>query len=391
MKEPCSKGKIYLDFAATTPIDPEVLKQMKPYLNEKYGNASSIHSLGQEAKVAMDEAKGKVASFLNCSPSEVIFTGSATEANNLAIKGLVSGFEKPHVITTSFEHHAVLHPVEQLEEKGLVEATYLPINEQGLVEVSQVKQAIQDNTVLVSVMYANNEIGTIQPIAEIGKMLAKENDNRSQPIYFHTDAVQAANYLDCDVQRLNVDLLTLSAHKFYGPKGVGVLFVGEDVDLEPLIVGGGHESGLRSGTENIPGIVGMGAAIERIEKTNNERIEKLRDQLIEGITKEIPDSHLNGSHEKRLPNNVNVSIKGVEGESIVLSLDQEGIEASTGSACSTKDLKASHVLTSLGLSPQEAHGSLRLTLGKFNDQKDIEKVIEVLPGIIKRLRDISPF
>ncbi len=208
MREPYSKGKIYLDFAATTPLDPEVLKQMKPYLNEKYGNASSIHSLGQEAKMAMDEAREKVASFLNCSPSEVIFTGSATEANNLAIKGLVSGFEKPHVITTSFEHHAVLHPVEQLEEKGIVEATYLPINEQGLIEVSQVKQAIQDNTVLVSVMYANNEIGTIQPIAEIGEMLAKENGNRSQPIFFHTDAVQAVNYLDCNVQRLNVDLLT---------------------------------------------------------------------------------------------------------------------------------------------------------------------------------------
>lgn len=391
MKQPYSQGKIYLDFAATTPVDPEVLKEMKPYLKEKYGNASSIHSLGQEAKRAMDQAREKTADFLNCSPSEVVFTGSATEANNLAIKGLVRSFEKPHVITTAIEHHAVLHPVEHLEEQGLIETTYLPIDEQGLVKASQVEQAIQDNTVLVSVMYANNEIGTIQPVEEIGEVLEQENERRSQPIRFHTDAVQAVNFLNCDVEQLNVDLLTLSAHKIYGPKGVGALYVDQDLELQPLIRGGGHESGLRSGTENIAGIVGLGAAIERVEKTDDQRIENLRDQLIEGVLSEISDVRLNGARDQRLPNNVNVSIEGIEGESMVISLDQEGIEASTGSACSTQSLEPSHVLVALGLSPQQAHGSLRLTLGKFNEQEDIEKLLEVLPGIVERLRKISPF
>jgi len=392
MKEPYSKGKTYLDFAATTPLDPEVLEEMKPYLQEKYGNASSLYSMGQEAKAALDNARERVAGFLGCSASEVVFTGSATEANNLAIKGLVNNFDKPHVITSAFEHHAVLHPVEQLEEAGLVEATYLSVNKEGLIESSQVEEAIEDNTVLVSIMYANNEIGTIQPITEIGEMLQQKNENRSQRIFFHTDAVQAANYLNCEVKHLNVDLLSLSAHKFYGPKGVGALYVNKDVELNPLINGGGHEGGLRSGTENIPGIVGMGAAIEKIEsREGNERLKKLREKLIEGISNNISDVQLNGSRDKRLPNNVNMSIKGIEGESIVLSLDQEGIEASTGSACSTQDLKPSHVLTSLGLSPQEAHGSLRLTLGKYSDEQDVEKVLEVLPSIVERLREISPF
>lgn len=384
MKKPYSKGKIYMDFAATTPLDPEVFEEMKPFLKDKYGNASSIHSMGQEAKVAMDDARDKVADFLNSSASEIVFTGSATEANNLAIKGLVKGFEKPHVITTEFEHHAVLHPIEKLEEQGLIEASYLSVEPDGLISVEQVEEELQENTALVSIMYANNEIGTIQPIAEIGKML---NDHSA---LLHTDAVQAANYLNCNVQELDVDLLSLSAHKFYGPKGVGALYVNEDVELEPLILGGGHESGLRSGTENVAGIVGMGAAIEKIG-SDHQRIKKLRNELIEGIEENIADVQLNGDKEKRLPNNVNVSIKGIEGESMIVSLDQKGIEASTGSACSSKSLEASHVLTALGLSPQEAHGSLRLSLGKYNDQQDMEKALKVLPKVVKRLRKISPF
>ncbi|MEF8846812.1 MAG: cysteine desulfurase family protein [Candidatus Paceibacterota bacterium] len=379
-----------MDFAATTPLDPAVLEQMQPYLKGKYGNASSIHSMGQEAKVAIDEARETVADLLNGSASEIVFTGSATEANNLAIKGLVNKFEKPHVITTEFEHHAVLHPIEKLEEEDLIEVTHLSIGDKGLISTEQVEEALKENTVLVSIMYANNEIGTIQPIKEIGELLKDKNKERDQKIFFHTDAVQAANYLNCDVQELNVDLLSLSAHKFYGPKGVGALYVDEDVNLEPIILGGGHESGLRSGTENVAGIVGMGAAIERITD-DHKRIKQLRNKLINGILNEISDVQLNGDREKRLPNNVNVSIKGIEGESIVISLDQKGIEASTGSACSTQSLKPSHVLTSLGLSPQEAHGSLRLTLGKYNNKQDIEKVLRVLPKVVKRLREISPF
>jgi len=375
-----------MDFAATTPLDPLVFKKMTPYLKGKYGNASSIHSLGQESRVAIDEARERVASFLGCSPSEVVFTGSATEANNLAIKGLLKNLDfKPHVITSAFEHHAVLHPIERMEEQGLIEATYLPVESDGLITIDQVKQAIQDNTALVSIMYANNEIGTIQPISEIGELLENKQD-----IAFHTDAVQAANYLNCNVDDLNVDLLTLSAHKIYGPKGAGVLYVNKNLEIEPLILGGGHESGLRSGTENVPGIVGMGAAVDQIED-NHERIRKMRDKLIKGITDQISDVQLNGSSEKRLPNNVNVSFQRIEGESIVIGLDQEGIEASTGSACSTQSLKPSHVLTSLGLTPQEAHGSLRLTLGKYNDQQDVERVLETLPEVVNKLREISPF
>lgn len=394
---PYSDDKIYMDYAATTPIDPAVLEEMESYLKQEYGNPSSIHSLGQEAKVAVDKARERLSSFLNCSPSEVIFTGSATEANNLALQGLVRSLDsKPHIITSAIEHHAILHPVEYLEEEGLVEATYLPVNKEGLVKASEVEQAIQDNTALISIMYANNEIGTIQPISEIGKIVEKVNDEREedQPeILFHTDAVQAVNYLNCDVQDLKVDLLTLSAHKIYGPKGIGALYVNEGVELKPLILGGGHESGLRSGTENVAGIVGLGTAVERVSEgeSKKKKTEKLRNRLIDGILDNISDVQLNGSREQRLPNNVNVSIEKVEGESMVISLDQEGIEASTGSACSTKSLEPSHVLVALGLSPQQAHGSLRLSLGKWNTEQDIEKVVETLPSIIERLRKISPF
>lgn len=387
--------KIYLDYAATTPIDKEVLKEMDPYLKKDFGNPSSLHLFGQIARAAIDEARRKVAKFLNCQESEIIFTGSATEANNLAIFGLVRSVKrkisKPHIITSAIEHHAVLHPFEKLEKEN-VEVTFVKPNKEGIVQISEIKKVIRENTVLISLMYANNEIGTIQPIEELGKYLQKINQTRKQKIYFHTDAVQAVNYLDCNVQKLGVDLLTLSAHKIYGPKGVGALFIKEGTPIEPIIYGGGHEFGLRSGTENVAGIVGLGKAIELVEEHKEEikKIRFLRDKIISEALK-IPGTRLNGSKEKRLPNNVNVSITGVEGESLVIGLDQEGIAVSTGSACSSHDLKPSHVLLAIGLSPKEAHGSLRITLGRFTTEDEIDYFLKVLPKVVKRLREISPF
>jgi len=409
--------KIYLDNAASTPVDGEVLKAMLPYFEREYGNASSVHNFGQKARAAIDRAREQVADFLNCQVSEIIFTGSATEADNLAIFGVVRDFQerriKPHFITTRIEHDAVLESCKKLEKEG-VEVTYLPVDKEGIVRVSDVKKAIKKNTVLVSVMYANNEIGTVQPIAEIANIIRNFRNSKFQapnpkqipnlksqfPI-FHTDAVQAVNYLDCDVKKLGVDLLTLSAHKIYGPKGVGALYVKEGTPILPIIFGGGHEQGLRPGTENTPGIVGLGKAIEKVksEKTSAnsvesskiKNLERLRDKLIDGILKRIPDSRLNGSRVNRLPNNANFSFRGAEGESIAISLDREGIAASTGSACSSKSLEPSHVLLALGLSPEEVHGSLRLTLGRYTTEEDINKVLEVLPKIIERLRKLSPF
>lgn len=388
--------KIYLDYAATTPLSPEVLREMLPYLKKDFGNPSSIHTLGQIAQEGLDRARERVANFLNCSISEIFFTGSATEANNLAIFGLIKAFQKegikPHIITTQIEHHAVLEPCKELEKQG-VEITYLEVNKEGLVKLSALEKAIKQNTVLVSIIYANNEIGTIQPIAEIGKLLQITNSKLKNKIYFHTDAVQAVNYLDCDVEKLGVNLLTLSAHKIYGPKGVGVLYIKQGTLISPLIYGGGHESGLRSGTENVAGIVGLGKAIEEVKKSKKDikRIEKLRNKLIDNILKNIPKAKLNGSREHRLANNVNVSIPGAEGESMVIALDQEGIAVSTGSACSSRSLKPSHVLLALGLLPKEAHGSLRFSLGRYTQEEDINKVLAVLPKIVQRLRKISPF
>jgi len=421
--------KIYLDYAATTPIDPKVLKAMSPYLKKEFGNPSSIHGFGQKALGAVDEARKKLANFLGCDATEIVFTGSATEANNLALLGLISNLKscvrtvgqnsKLHIITSSIEHHAVLEPCKVLEKRG-VEVTYLSVTKEGLVDPDQVKKAIRPNTVLVSIMYANNEIGVIQPIAEIAKIIRYFRNSKSQAPnskqiqnthcsptvptqhtakfkipFFHTDAVQAANYLDCDVGRLGVDLLTLSAHKIYGPKGVGALFVRRGVSLKPLIYGGGHEKGLRSGTENVAGIVGLGQAIEEIQnpktKIQNIKLKQMRDKLIKRILKTIPDSRLNGPWEKRLPNNINISFRGVEGEALVIALDQKGIAVSTGSACSSKSLEPSHVLLALGLSPEEAHGSLRITLGRFTTEKEVEKFLKALPPIVKRLREISGY
>ena len=382
--------KIYLDYAASTPIDPKVFRAMLPYLKKDFGNPSSIHSFGQKALTAVDEAREQVSKFLGCQINEIVFTGSATEANNLVIQGICArpGLAHPHIITTQVEHHAVLETCRALEKQG-VEVTYLPMDKDGLVSVSDVEKAIKPNTILVSIMYANNEIGTAQPIAEISKLIG----HRMSKIYFHTDAVQAANYLDCDVNKLGVDLLTLSAHKIYGPKGVGALYIKKGTPIEPLIFGGGQESGLRSGTENVPGIVGLGAATKEIQdpkiKIQNIRIRQLRDKLIKGILKRIPDARLNGSPIHRLPNNINISFKGAEGEALVIALDQKGIAVSTGSACSSKTLEPSHVLLALGLSEEEAHCSLRITLGRYTTEEEIDKFLKVLPLIVEKLRKIS--
>ena len=385
-----NKKIIYLDYAATTPIDSKVLREMLPYLEKEYGNPSSIYEFGQKAQMALDKARGNVGDFLNCSPSEIIFTGSATEANNLAIFGIVRAWQKKgkrlHLITTEIEHHAVLEPCKILEKEG-VEVSYLPVDKEGLIRISDFKKAIARNTILVSVMYANNEIGTIQPIAEIGKLLKKSK------ILFHTDAVQAVNYLNCDVQKLGVDLLTLSSHKIYGPKGVGALYVRKGTEILPIIYGGGQETGVRSGTENVPAIVGLGAAIKEIknQKLKIKNLKKLRNKLIDGILKNIPDVKLNGSSEHRLPNNANFTIRGAEGESMVIALDGEGIAASTGSACSSRSLEPSHVLLALGLSHEGAHSSLRLTLGRYTTENEINQVLKVLPRVVGRLRKISGF
>ena len=382
-------SKIYLDYAATTPIDPKVLKAMLPYLKKEFGNPSSIYNFGQKALRAVDEARQVVANFLDCSASEIVFTGSATEADNLAIFGVIKAtkISKPHIITSQIEHHAVLEPCHELEKQG-VEVTYLPVDKEGLVRVTDVKKAIKENTVLVSIMYANNEIGTVQPIAEISKVVTPK-------ILFHTDAAQAVNYLDCDVKKLGVDLLTLSSHKIYGPKGAGALFVKKGTKISPLIYGGGHEAGLRSGTENVAGIVGLSQALKEIQdpkiKIQNIKTKHFRDKIIKTILKIIPDVRLNGSSLQRLPNNVNLSFKGAEGEAIVIALDQKGIAVSTGSACSSKTLELSHVLLALGLLEEEIHGSLRITLGRYTTQKEIEKFFKVLPPIIERLRKISGY
>lgn len=386
--------KIYLDYAATTPIDSKILKAMGPYLRKEFGNASSIHTFGQKALAAVDQSRQIAADFLNCKTEEIIFTGSATEANNLAIFSSIGErfFKKeafsPHIITTQIEHHAVFEPCKELEKRG-AQVTYLPINKNGLVSVSDVDKAIKSNTVLVSIMYANNEIGTVQPIQEIGKLV------KDHKILFHTDAVQAANYLDCDVEKLGVDLLTLSSHKIYGPKGVGLLYVRKGTNLNPLIFGGGQEHGLRSGTENVAGIVGFSQALKELQnpksKIQNIRIRQFRDKITKYILKFIPDCRLNGSQVNRLPNNVNISFRGAEGEAVVISLDQKGIACSTGSACSSRSLEPSHVLLALGLSDEEAHGSLRISLGKYTTAQEIDKFLKVLPSVVEKLRKISGY
>ncbi len=379
--------KVYLDNAATTPVRKEVVEAMQPFFSEKFGNASSLHSFGVEARNELEKAREKTASILKVKPSEIIFTSGATEADNFSLKGtaLVARKEgKKHLITTAIEHHAVLHSMQWLETQGF-DVTYLPVDEFGLVDVEQVSEAIRKDTFLVSVMAANNEIGTIEPFEEIAKICSERN------VLFHTDAVQAIGKIPMDLK--DIDLLSLSAHKIYGPKGSGVLVVKENVQIEPLIHGGGHEFGKRSGTENVASAVGLAKALELAEKERESEAKRqtaLRDKLIDGVL-QIPNTRLNGHPTKRLFNNANFSFSFIEGESLILRLNEKGIAASTGSACSSPNLKPSHVLLALGLKPSEAHGSLRLSLGRNNTEEEIDYVLEVLPLVVESLRKISPF
>ena len=379
---------IYLDNAATTKLSSEVLDSMMPYLTVGYGNPSSIYSIGRESRKAIESAREQVAKALNCDTNEIYFTSGGSESDNWAIKGVAFANENKgkHIITTNIEHHAVLHTCKYLEKYGF-EITYLPVKSNGIIDINDLKKAIRKDTILISIMYANNEIGSIQPIKEIGE-IAKENN-----IYFHTDAVQAIGNIPINLKELNIDLLSLSAHKFHGPKGVGVLYIKKGVNISNMIHGGGQEKNMRAGTENVAGIVGLGKAIELatidIEKKSKYLI-TLRERLIKGIMESIPDTILNGDPINRLPGNVNVCFKYIEGESILLMLDMKGICASSGSACTSGSLNPSHVLLAIGLPHEIAHGSLRLTLSEENTQEEIEYVLETLPPIIQNLRNMSP-
>lgn len=380
--------KVYLDNAATTALSPKVLEQMMPYLTTIYGNPSSPHSFGQEARKGVDHARDQVAKALNALPEEIIFTGCGTESDNTVLFGVAERYAKKgnHIITTNVEHHAILHTCEALEKRG-VEVTYLPVDENGMVTGEQVANAITDKTILVSIMFANNEVGTIMPIAEVGKAC------RERGVLFHTDAVQAVGHVPIDVKAMNIDMLSLSAHKFHGPKGVGALYMKKGIRLPSYVMGGAQERNRRAGTENVAGIVGLGAAIALATQTLEEsaaRMTRLRDKLIAGIAQRIPEVKLNGHPTMRLPNNVNYSIKYIEGESILLMLDMNGIAASSGSACTSGSLDPSHVLLALGLSHEVAHGSVRLTLSDETTEEDIDYVLDVLPKVAERLRAMSP-
>ncbi len=380
--------RIYMDYAATTPLDPRILRVMKPYFSKKFGNSMSLHSFGREAREALENSREIVANFMNALPEEIIFTSSATEANNLALKGVAFANRKKgrHIITSAIEHHCVLESANWLKKHGF-KITILPVDKYGFVRPEDVENAIKKDTILVSVMHANNEIGTIEPIKEIGEICKEKG------VYFHTDAVQSFGKIPVDVNEMNVDLLSISAHKFYGPKGVGALFVRKGVKIEPILHGGGHEFGLRSSTVNIAGIVGMAEAVKlrkKEMKREARRLTKLRDKLIKGTLK-IENSHLNGHPKKRLPNNANFWFAFIEGESLIIYLDEYGIAASTGSACSSETLEPSHVLLAIGLKPHEAHGSLRLTLGKWTKESDVNYVLDILPKVVNKLREISPF
>ena len=380
--------KVYLDYAATTPADQEVIAAMEPYFFEKFGNASSLHAYGQEAKKALEESREKLAEFINARPEEIIFTSGGTESDNTAIFGLAYAMEKKgnHIITSAIEHHAISEPAKFLEKKGF-KITYLGVDKDGLVSPDELKKAITDKTILISIMHANNEIGTIQPISQLAR-IAKEKG-----IYFHTDTVQTVGHIPVDVEQLNVDLLSLSAHKFYGPKGVGALYIRKGTRLETFMRGGDQERGRRASTHNVSGIVGLAKAVqlcrENMESEAKFQI-SLRDRLIKEIPARIPEVRLNGHPQLRLPNNVNFSIKYIEGESILLSLDMLGIACSTGSACTSSSLEPSHVLLAIGLDHATAHGSLRITMGRWTTEADIDYLLEKLPGVVQKLRAMSP-
>jgi len=375
-----------MDYAATTPVDPRVFEAMRPFFSEKFGNPSSIHSWGEQASEAIEQAREYVASVISASPDEIFFTSGGTESNNWAIKGVLNANKnKKHIIISKIEHPSVFGLARWLAKAGY-KVDYIDVDKYGFVNLTQLEKAIRPETALVSIMAANNEIGTIEPIKEIGELC----DDKG--VIFHTDAVQAYGKIKINLKKLNIDLLSVSSHKIYGPKGVGALFIRDGVKIDPLLLGGGQEKGLRSGTENVPGIVVFGFAAKLIREMFEEekaKLTQLRNELIKNILK-IKGAHLNGHPTKRLPNNANFWFEGVEGESIVLMLDQEGIAASTGSACAAKKLQPSRILLALGLTPTQAHGSLRLTIGRFTTQKDIDYVCEKLPPIIEKLRKISP-
>ena len=379
--------RIYMDHSATTPVAPEVLEAMLPYFSEKFGNASSLHSFGLEAKEALEESREKVAGLLGAKPEEIIFTAGGTESDNLALKGIARKNQKSgkHIITTRVEHPAILECCRKLEKEGF-EVTYLPVTNEGLVEIATLESAIRSDTILISVMHANNEVGTIQPLEEIGRLAAEKD------IYLHTDAVQSVGKIPTDVNKLGVDLLSLSAHKLYGPKGVGALYIRNGTRLESIIQGGGHERGLRSGTENIAGIVGLARAADLAGETMTmeaERLTRLRDRLAELVLLKVKESWINGTMKMRLPGNLNFGFKYVEGESLLLFLDSIGISVSTGSACSSHKLEPSHVLLSLGLKPEECHGSLRITLGRSNTLEEVDYVALGIAETVERFRGIS--
>ncbi len=394
--------RVYLDYSATTPVDRKVLKAMMPFFSEKFGNPLTIHKFGSEASDAIKEARDAVTNFLNCQDKEVIFTSGATESNNFAIKGVLRDYyskEKkiPHIITSVIEHNSILDTCIKLEKEKRIEVTYIPVNSEGIVKVEAIQKAIKKNTIFISVMQVNNEIGTIQPIKEVGRIVGAENEKRAKKnnreIIFHTDATQGINYLNIDVNKLGVHLLSFSGHKIYAPKGVGVLYRKIGTPIKSLFDGGGHEGGLRAGTHNVPGIVGLGEAAKLLKgqdvRIKNREIKKLRDYLVKRVLKEIPNSYLNGSKIHRSPSNANFRFDDVEGESLILSLDMEGVAAGTGSACSSGALEPSHVLMALGLKHEQAHGSLRLSLGKYTTKKQIDYTINVLIREIIRLRKIS--
>lgn len=380
--------RVYFDYSATTPMKKEVLDEMLPFFNTEFGNPSSIHSFGRHGKSVLDISRDRIAKTLNAKSEEIFFTGGGTEADNWAIKGVAYANKNKgnHIITTKIEHHAVLHTCEYLEKEGF-EVTYLDVDEYGLIDVNDVKNAIKDTTILISIMFANNEIGTVQSIKEIGQV-AKEKG-----VIFHTDAVQAYGNIVMDVNDLNIDLMSISAHKVYGPKGVGALYIRKGTKIHQLIHGGAQEKRRRAGTENIPGIVGFGKAAEMAYENIEDHVNKLldlRDKLIKGLMDKIPYTKLNGHPTKRLPGNVNLSFEFIEGESLLLSLDMVGIAGSSGSACTSGSLDPSHVLMAIGLNHETAHGSLRLTIGDFTTEEDIDYVIEKLPPIVDRLRQMSP-
>ncbi len=385
-----SEKLIYVDHAATTPVREEVLSAMLPYFSGAFGNPSGLYTVAQEARKAVDDSREAVARCLSARMSEVVFTSGGTESDNAAVKGVAFAMRNvgKHVITTAVEHHAVLHACHQLEQFGF-DVTYLPVDEYGLVDPDDVGRAITDQTVLVSVMLANNEIGTVQPISDISRVVKAEAARRGQTITMHTDAVQGGTFLDLDVKVLGVDMLSLSAHKFYGPKGVGALYVRRGTPFEPLQIGGGQERQRRSGTENVPGIVGMAEALRLAaedRESESKRLAGLRDKIAAGIGQAVEDVYFNGHPTHRLPNNVNVSFKGVEGEPVLLGLDFAGISASSGSACSSASLEPSHVLLAIGRSADVAQGSLRITLGRDNTEDDADYLLSVLPEIVGKLR-----